>query len=244
MHPEVHRYLDGELPRSALSQAAAMELAAWEKLEGGLVERRGDRAPSWLADDVMRAVAGADVSAPAPAHNREAAPLPKREGLRGEGWQARGAPAPRRPWQRAWQWLVTPRPLQVRPLAPLAAAAALVLVILAQGPGTEGGTPLVADAAGEEPVIYVQFTLSAAGARTVSVAGDFNDWSVEAGTLRDVDGSGQWRGLIAVRPGVHKYMFVVDGEEWVTDPSAERYVDDGFGMRNALLAVVQPGAAL
>jgi hypothetical protein len=35
-------------------------------------------------------------------------------------------------------------------------------------------------------------------------------------------------------------MFVVDGEVWVTDPRAERYVDDGFGMRNALIAVQPP----
>ena len=40
-----------------------------------------------------------------------------------------------------------------------------------------------------------------------------------------------------IQPGVHKYMFVIDGTEWVTDPDAERYAEDGFGNRNAVLAV-------
>jgi hypothetical protein len=35
-------------------------------------------------------------------------------------------------------------------------------------------------------------------------------------------------------------MFVVDGEKWITDPQADRYVDDGFGMRNAVLSIAQP----
>jgi hypothetical protein len=215
MHPDVHRVLDGELPREALSPAAAAELAEWELVAGLAAERRAERAPAWLADNVMRAL-----PEPQPA----ATPV----------WQ--------RAWQRAWQWLVTPRPLQVRPLAPLAGAAALLLVVLLQPTAPPAAAPA---AAGEgAPVIYVQFALSAEGARSVAVAGDFNDWSVEAGALRDVGGDGVWRGLIAVQPGVHKYMFVVDGEEWVTDPVAERYVDDGFGMRNALLAVVAPGDVL
>jgi hypothetical protein len=35
-------------------------------------------------------------------------------------------------------------------------------------------------------------------------------------------------------------MFLVDGQRWETDPRAERYVDDGFGMRNALINVAVP----
>jgi hypothetical protein len=211
MHPDVHRVLDGELPREALSPEAAAELAEWELVASLTAERRAERAPTWLADDVMRAL-----------------PVP--------------APAAPPAWERMWQWLITPRPLQVRPLAPMAGATALLLVVLMQPVGPRAVAPAVV---GEDtPVIYVQFALSAEGARSVAVAGDFNDWSVDAGTLRDVGGDGVWRGLIAVQPGVHKYMFVVDGAEWVTDPVAERYVDDGFGMRNALLAVVAPGEVL
>ncbi|HSJ10642.1 MAG TPA: isoamylase early set domain-containing protein [Longimicrobiales bacterium] len=154
------------------------------------------------------------------------------------------APAPS-PFARAWAWLVTPRPLYLPPFAPLGAAALVALLLLTRGgPAPEGALPeaMPATALADAEVIYVQFALTARGAQSVAVAGDFNGWSVDAGALRDPNGDGVWSGLIAVKPGVHKYMFVVDGAEWVTDPVAESYVDDGFGMKNALLAVTTPQA--
>ena len=66
---------------------------------------------------------------------------------------------------------------------------------------------------------------------------------VPHGTTVSVNGR-QVDGLIALRPGMHKYMFVVNGERWVTDPEAERYVDDGFGMRNAVIAITPPGRSI
>jgi hypothetical protein len=151
------------------------------------------------------------------------------------------APAPS-PLARAWGWLVTPRPLYVPPFAPLGAAALVALLLFTRGaPDTDAVLPPAA-ALADAGVIYVQFALTARGAESVSVAGDFNGWSTDAGALRDPDGDGVWSGLVAVKPGVHKYMFVVDGAEWVTDPVAESYVDDGFGMKNALLAVATPEA--
>ncbi|HSJ24822.1 MAG TPA: isoamylase early set domain-containing protein [Longimicrobiales bacterium] len=247
MHPDVHRYLDGELPRTALSADALAELAAWERLERDLSGHRAERAPAWLEASVMRDIAAAasaagtagrsaDAGTTTPAH----APSHLASEHQGSLKASVGNGTPW--WERAVQWLLTPRPLQVRPLAPLAAAAALALVIGLQA--TSGTDQPLATGLDGEAVIYVQFTLDAGNAQSVSVAGDFNDWSVESGALRDVDGSGVFRGLIAVTPGVHKYMFVVDGEEWVTDPAAERHIDDGFGMRNALLAVALPDGAL
>lgn len=233
MHPELQRYLDGELARDALSPEAAAELAAWERLQLAAGHARRETAPDWLADAVMRDIAEADSHIPA--MEAAAAVDAVQTGTRS------ARPPARRGVRALVEWLVTPRPMQVRPLAPLGAALALMLLVLLQG--GDGSGP-VARAPDGEPVIYVQFALTAEGAQSVAVAGDFNDWSVEAGTLRDPDGSGVWRGLIAVQPGVHKYMFVVDGEEWVTDPTADRFVDDGFGMRNALLAVSLPGEAL
>ena len=208
MHPEVHKYLDGEIPRSALSAQAQAELREWEALDSALVERRGTQAPPWLANDVMRAL--------------PALPTPA--------------------WRRAWQWLVTPRPIHVPPFAPIAATALAVLALFTVFNRAPITPTVVQTAQGDVPVVYVQFALTAKGAQTVSVAGDFNDWSVDTGTLRDPDGDGVFSGLVAVKPGVHKYMFVVNGQEWVTDPLAASYVDDGFGMRNALLAVTTPTA--
>jgi 1,4-alpha-glucan branching enzyme len=94
--------------------------------------------------------------------------------------------------------------------------------------------------AAQPSIIYVQFVLADKGAKSVTVAGDFNDWNVDSTPLVDTDGDGVWTGLVALRPGQHKYMFVIDGQKWVTDPEAERYIDDGFGMRNAVVTVTPP----
>lgn len=139
---------------------------------------------------------------------------------------------------RLLAWLVRPATVRVPPLAAGLAAAALATVLLLP---TRGTTPPpgggVVDGGGAvESVVYVQFMLEAPGASSVAVAGDFSEWEPEH-VLEDLDGDGVWTGRIPVEPGVHSYMFLIDGSEWQTDPRADRYQDDGFGNRNAVLAV-------
>jgi 1,4-alpha-glucan branching enzyme len=117
------------------------------------------------------------------------------------------------------------------------AAAAVASVFLLPRPEA----PPVPAAAGTtaSPVVYVQFVLDAPGARSVSVGGDFDGWNGSF-ALEDPDGDGVWTGRAPVEPGLHSYMFLLDGSRWVTDPEASRYNDDGFGNRNAVLAVAAP----
>src|SRR5690606_32428185 len=88
----------------------------------------------------------------------------------------------------------------------------------------------------ESGAVYVQFVMSAPGARSVALAGDFNEWTPSV-ALEDPDGDGVWTGRVALEAGVHEYMFVIDGTEWRPDPNALSYTDDGFGRRNSVLAV-------
>lgn len=83
----------------------------------------------------------------------------------------------------------------------------------------------------------VRLVLPAQGARTVAVAGDFNDWRTDATYLEDPEGDGVFSGTLRLPPGSYAYMFVVDGEQWVTDPYAVNHRDDGFGNRNAILRI-------
>ena len=78
--------------------------------------------------------------------------------------------------------------------------------------------------------------MEAPGAQSVAVAGDFSEWEPTF-ALDDADGDGVWTGRVPVRPGVHSYMFLIDGAEWQTDPNADSYQDDGFGNQNAVLAI-------
>ena len=73
------------------------------------------------------------------------------------------------------------------------------------------------------------------GAKTVCVAGSFNGWKPEATPLTS-QGDGHWTGALAVGPGRHEYLFVVDGE-WLPDPNAKESVSNPFGGTNSVLIV-------
>ncbi|HEX7052025.1 MAG TPA: isoamylase early set domain-containing protein [Longimicrobiales bacterium] len=217
MHPDLHRYLDGEIPRERLPAELAAEAAEWDALLGSASLMQAERrAPPWLEERIMSAI--------------------------------RTAPRPGRK-QRILRWIFEPRTVRLRPITLLVVSgvAALVLFVWPRGEPPVVPAPVTAAAprsapparAGEE-MIYVQFVFAGADARSVALAGDFNGWDTQRNPLRDPDGDGIWTGTFAIPPGLHKYMFVVDGDRWVTDPRAERYVDDGFGMRNALITVTAP----
>jgi len=138
---------------------------------------------------------------------------------------------------RLFAWLIDPTSIRVTPLAAglVAAAFALVIALPNRAPAPSADSS-PGSSTGVESITYVQFVLEAPGASTVAVAGDFSDWEPSF-RLEDADGDGVWTGRVPVRPGVHGYMFLIDGTQWQTDPYADRYQDDGFGNRNAILAV-------
>lgn len=216
MHPDLQKYIDGELPLDALDAGLRGEAEAWDRLSDAALDLRAEPAPASLVARVMDALPAA-----APRHAA---------------------------WHGGLAWLLEPRPLQVRPVYGMLAAAALAALLLVprapQAPADAGGIevppPAAVVHASAEPIVYVRFSFTAPAAGSVALAGDFNDWQPEGLQLADPDGDGVWTGTFALQPGVHKYMFVIDGEHWETDPGAERHMDDGFGMRNALIAIAPP----
>ena len=76
-----------------------------------------------------------------------------------------------------------------------------------------------------DTVYVVRFVLADAGARTVTLVGDFNAWAKRATPLSAAK-PGVWTAQVALPPGRHEYAFVVDGKRWVADPAAERLADD------------------
>lgn len=146
---------------------------------------------------------------------------------------------------RLLDWITRPRTLRFRPITVAAGAVAVlaVILLLPEGPAPGPRAEARAGARLTDGGVYVQFLYVAPQAGAVAVAGDFNGWSAEQLPLEDPDGDGIWTGEAPLSPGLHKYMFVVDGE-WVTDPQADRYIDDGFGNRNALIEVPVTGDAI
>ena len=85
----------------------------------------------------------------------------------------------------------------------------------------------------------VQFSLRA-GAEplsSVAVVGDFNDWNPNKHLLQDENEDGIWTATLRLEPGRYEYMFILDGQNWVPDPEAFRFVRDGFGNKNAVIEI-------
>ena len=121
--------------------------------------------------------------------------------------------------------------------AALAAAALVGILVgrswLAPGGGTTPTTP-VAATAGAAPI---QFVIVVPGASSVTLVGDFNDWSQTATPLAPAPGDGVWAVTVPLSAGRYRYAFLVDGDRWLTDPSAPRSLDDDFGPPNSVVTV-------
>jgi len=81
----------------------------------------------------------------------------------------------------------------------------------------------------------IDFTLDAPGARSVAVAGTFNDWDPKNSPMHS-DGNGRWNIPVSLPPGRYEYRFVVDGV-WMSDPSSQQSVPNPFGDQNSLIVV-------
>jgi len=89
---------------------------------------------------------------------------------------------------------------------------------------------------GEGPELEpVHFEFNHATARTVCIAGSFNDWQPEAKPMHPM-GDGRWLKETVLPPGTYEYCLVVDGK-WIPDPQARETVPNPFGGMNSVLKV-------
>ena len=85
--------------------------------------------------------------------------------------------------------------------------------------------------------IDVQFVLVAPDAHSVAVVGDFNNWGLNDTALVAENHNGVWSVSAPVKAGVHRYAFLVNGKQYVADPTAPRSSGDDFGMPSSALVV-------
>ena len=91
-------------------------------------------------------------------------------------------------------------------------------------------------------LVPVRFEFAHPTARTVSVAGTFNEWHpTTKSMLRSKNG--HWLKEAFLPPGNYEYCLVVDGQ-WMPDPLVKETVANPFGGRNSILKVAtSPDAA-
>ena len=82
-----------------------------------------------------------------------------------------------------------------------------------------------------------QFVLFMPAARSVAVVGDFNNWGMGDSALVATNHQGVWSVTAHVPVGVHRYAFVVDGKQFIADPTAPRSSGDDFGIPSSALVV-------
>jgi 1,4-alpha-glucan branching enzyme len=88
----------------------------------------------------------------------------------------------------------------------------------------------------------VRFQFTHPTAKTVCIAGTFNQWQPEREALQ-TSGAGHWWKKTALAPGSYEYCLVVDGQ-WMPDPLARETVPNPFGGQNSVLKVAgSPEAA-
>ena len=80
------------------------------------------------------------------------------------------------------------------------------------------------------------FSLTAPGALSVALVGDFTHWRKKPVSLHKEAG-GIWRATVSLAPGEHHYRFLVDGE-WRDDPECAVRVPNPFGSQNAVVNVI------
>ncbi len=88
---------------------------------------------------------------------------------------------------------------------------------------------------GSAPVVFAYVDPAA---RTVAVAGDFNQWNANAQPLARDSGE-RWTVSIKLPPGTYHYRFVVDGARWVEDPLNSARAPNDYGTFNSIRLVAE-----
>jgi hypothetical protein len=143
-------------------------------------------------------------------------------------------------------WLRGERILRVKPLSALAIAAGISVIIGVSGvaiglrmstrPAVASHTPTTS---APDTVQVVRFVFVDAGAKSVQLVGDFNEWAKGSTVLRRSGAPGVWVATVPLSPGRHEYAFIINGSRWVADPLAPKSSDD-FGTESSVIRVGNP----
>ncbi len=80
-----------------------------------------------------------------------------------------------------------------------------------------------------------RFEFTDPAAKSVFIAGTFNDWRPTATEMVPV-GEGRWLKELVLPPGIYEYQLVVDGS-WMADPLVVETAPNPFGGLNSVLKV-------
>lgn len=87
-----------------------------------------------------------------------------------------------------------------------------------------------------KPECKVTFSIQAKEAKTVEVAGAFNNWKAQSTPLKKLK-NGTFKGSVNLPTNkAYEFKYVIDGISWVNDDNADKYVWNDFAAgENGLL---------
>jgi predicted carbohydrate-binding protein with CBM48 len=155
--------------------------------------------------------------------------------------------SPQHGLREALPWWITRLSFDSKPIAVAGAALGLLaagvwlgVFVTTRHPVTHRGgdsAALKASNLAALPMARATFAIVAPGASRVTVVGDFNGWDPRATRLRRAALGDLWVADVPLPIGVHVYAFVVDGNEWIPDPSAPLAPMSAFGAKTSVLLV-------
>lgn len=83
----------------------------------------------------------------------------------------------------------------------------------------------------------VEFVLDQEAARIPHLVGSWDDWRLPGVPMVRQEGEAPaWKAEVQLSPGEHQFRYRI-GDDWSSDPSADRYVDNGLGSHNSVVIV-------
>ncbi len=137
---------------------------------------------------------------------------------------------------RALAWLRSPRTVTVSPLGGLGFATAVLVIAFVGRELASGNQPELPEVTMVQGSV-VQFVIVAPSASDVALVGDFNDWNASATPLEVAADDRVWSVTVPLEAGRYRYAFLVDGETWLSDPSAPPARDDDFGRPGSVVTI-------
>lgn len=93
-----------------------------------------------------------------------------------------------------------------------------------------------------KPVCKATFTLPvevAPEAKNVQILGEFNSWSTEEAPVMKKQKNGFFKAVVELETGKeYQFRYLIDGENWINDQEADKYVPSEFGTENGVISTL------
>ncbi|MFN7117223.1 MAG: isoamylase early set domain-containing protein [Saprospiraceae bacterium] len=93
-----------------------------------------------------------------------------------------------------------------------------------------------------KPVCKATFTLPvelAPEAQNIQILGDFNNWDPSNGIEMKKQKNGFFKATVELESGKeYQFRYLVDGNIWINDQEADKYVPTQFGTENCVISAL------